>query len=184
MDEIWKINPKYPDYKISSYGRIFRVRGRRKGSIGKKIVGRVTQSGYRQVKLVHVDGYQIEVRLSRLVLETFVGKAPTQKHQAAHCDNEKLNNKLENLRWATPKENNADKIVHGTRQWGQHSGMAKLTPREVLSIRKAFDAGANNLTDLSRKYKCGRTTIGNILAGNTWRNLPLCKREHRLAAIN
>jgi hypothetical protein len=37
-------------------------------------------------------------------------------HQAAHGDGAGLNNRLANLRWATRRENEADKIKHGTHQ--------------------------------------------------------------------
>jgi hypothetical protein len=60
-------------------------------------------------------------RVNRLVLEAFVGPAPTPEHEAAHWDGDKCNNRLENLRWVSPVENAADKERHGRVQRGpQH----------------------------------------------------------------
>jgi hypothetical protein len=59
------------------------------------------------------DGRVCKV-VSNLVLEAFVGPRPTTKHQAAHLDNNKRNNRLDNLIWATPKENGSHKRAHGT----------------------------------------------------------------------
>lgn len=49
-----------------------------------------------------------------LVLEAFVGPRPTPNHDACHGDGDPLNNRLENLRWATKSENQRDRVRHGT----------------------------------------------------------------------
>jgi hypothetical protein len=71
-----------------------------------------TSSGYQSIKLRGRGRY-----VHRLMLEAFVGPCPTG-HQAAHCDGDRHNNVLTNLRWATRKENEADKLRHGTHQYG------------------------------------------------------------------
>jgi hypothetical protein len=43
-------------------------------------------------------------KVHNLILETFVGFAPTEEHTADHRDLNTKNNKLTNLRWATKKE--------------------------------------------------------------------------------
>jgi hypothetical protein len=181
MNEIWKINEEFPDYKISSSCRVIRIHTTSRSSAGTELSGRVIR-GYRLFKLVNKDGKQVYIRAARLMLMTFVGPPPTATHQAAHNDNHKDNNAISNLRWATPKENNADKIKHGTRQVGENSGTARLTSREVLEIRKLFDAGENNLTAIARKFGCGRTTIGHIINSRTWHHLPPCRAD-RLSSM-
>lgn len=54
------------------------------------------------------------VTVHKCVLTAFVGPRPTPKHQAAHGNGISIDNRVENLRWATPLENSADKYVHGT----------------------------------------------------------------------
>lgn len=53
------------------------------------------------------------VAIHVLVLETFVGPRPPGMH-ACHNDGDPANNRLENLRWDTPKANMADRDRHGT----------------------------------------------------------------------
>lgn len=45
------------------------------------------------------------------------------------------------LRWATPKENSADRLIHGTDVAGEKSGQAKLTNEEVQQVRYMLDRG-------------------------------------------
>lgn len=70
--------------------------------------------GYKSVML-RGDGRSYRRYVHRLVLEAFAGPPPTPDHQAAHNDGNPSNNRLDNLRWATPAENAADIDRHGTR---------------------------------------------------------------------
>ncbi len=65
------------------------------------------------------------------------GPAPSEMHQAAHsCGNgHKGCVNPKHLRWATPKENAADTIVHGTRISGEMHKASKLSEAEVREIR-------------------------------------------------
>jgi hypothetical protein len=64
-----------------------------------------------------------------LVLEAFVGPRPAG-HEAAHGDGDKTNNALANLRWATPKENAADRYRHGTVLFGTRHPLGRKTSCE------------------------------------------------------
>lgn len=48
-----------------------------------------------------------------IACEAFHGPRPA-KHYACHYDGDPTNNRIENLRWATPTENNLDAVRHGT----------------------------------------------------------------------
>ena len=48
----------------------------------------------------------------RLVLEAFVGEAPPGT-QACHWNDDKEDNRLENLRWGTPTDNSLDSVRNG-----------------------------------------------------------------------
>lgn len=65
------------------------------------------------------------------------GPRPTRRHEAAHsCGNGSsgcINPR--HLRWATPKENQADRIIHGTSNRGERHGMSKLSDEDVRYIR-------------------------------------------------
>src|SRR3990167_10454618 len=48
-------------------------------------------------------------RVHRLILETFIGKRPKGK-ECRHLNDNKIDNKIKNLRWGTRKENFQDRL--------------------------------------------------------------------------
>ena len=60
-------------------------------------------SGYLRVRVRGKD-----YKVHRLVLETFVGMCPTGM-QGDHINRNRQDNRLENLRWVTPQENNRNR---------------------------------------------------------------------------
>lgn len=73
----------------------------------------------------------------RLVCRLAHGEPPKPRMVAAHsCGNGHLGcASAKHLRWATYKENEADKLLHGTRMRGGKCHAAKLTEQDVRSIR-------------------------------------------------
>lgn len=64
-------------------------------------------SGYKSVKLTFPDGHQQRFYVHRLVAIHFIeNDNPTTKTFVNHKDGDKLNNKVENLEWVSPRENN------------------------------------------------------------------------------
>lgn len=93
-------------YQVSNYGRV-------------KSCPRIDSNGHRrkerQLKLVVDDyGYLVvglskkgkprTVRVHKLVAESFIGDRPT-KHVIHHIDSDKTNNRIENLKYVSYKEN-------------------------------------------------------------------------------
>jgi hypothetical protein len=58
--------------------------------------------------------------------------------EACHNDGGRANNRVSNLRWDTHKNNERDKLAHGT---GRRSGGAKLTESIVREVRRRLDSG-------------------------------------------
>jgi hypothetical protein len=112
-------------------------------------------------------------KVHHLVLEAFVGPRPTPKHQAAHWDGNPLNNAAANLRWATAKENIADKYRHDrvTRTQGDIDGMAKLTAGQVQDIRKRYAAGGVRQRELGDEYGVCQSHISAIINRVNWSHL-------------
>jgi hypothetical protein len=96
--EIWKkikdIDDKFGETKaeISNFGRV-------KSSYSVISFGGKDVDGYFRVQ-VNRKCYKIH----QLVLRAFIGPPPTNLHTCDHIDQDKCNNKLENLRWVTPIE--------------------------------------------------------------------------------
>ena len=114
MNEIWKPVPGYEQfYEVSTFGRVrslpHLVRKRRGASTvmdmfeGQLLKPAVTQKGYLSVKLYDGVGSHI-FTVHRLVLLTFVPN-PDNLPQVNHKDENKQNNRVENLEWCSAKYN-------------------------------------------------------------------------------
>ncbi len=119
---------------------------------------------------VHYAGAQ---RLAHRVMCTMVhGPAPSPDHDAAHsCGNGAGGcvNGL-HLRWATKKENAADKISHGTHGRGANNSMAKLTEEAVHIIRELLSANSLH-QDVADLFGISRTVVTRIANGTRWGSL-------------
>lgn len=108
---------------------------------------------------------------TRVMCELAHGKPPTPKHQAAHsCGKGHLGCINPNhLRWATAKENAADKVAHGTVVRGERMWQAKLNEAAVRTIRSL--AGTVSQAELGRRFGVGQNAINKVLRGITWRHI-------------
>lgn len=97
------------------------------------------------------------------------GAPPTPGHQAAHsCGNGHLGCvNWKHVRWATRKENEADKLAHGTRQAGAKHVHSRLSENDVLAIR----ASTATQTALARAYGVDQSQISLIRSGKRWASL-------------
>lgn len=110
--ELWRPVPGWP-YEASSWGRVRRT-----------VTGRILRPyrnprfGYMSVKLSRA-GRTKGFTIYQLVCLAFHGPKPTPRHEVAHWDGSKTNDRATNLRWATKKENEQDKLRHGTSRLGK-----------------------------------------------------------------
>lgn len=103
-------------------------------------------------------------RVHRYACRRVHGAPPTPNHEAAHsCGNGHLGCCSPNhLRWATSKENNADKIGHGTVNLGLRNGMAKLSDDDVREIRRL--ANGKTHREIAGMFNVRRQSITDIVA--------------------
>lgn len=179
MGEIWKAVPRFPEYQVSSLGRVRRsvpdIQGK---NCGKIIKGWIANSGYRQVR-IRRGGIYYSLLVNRLVCHAFHGEPPTPKHHASHRDGNKTNNRKGNVRWLSASENNMERHKHGTMLTGDRHptrympscvprgsghGNAKLNERQVSKIRK--DKRAN--TKIALDYGVSPSLIGKVKKRIFW----------------
>ncbi len=93
--------------------------------------------------------------------------------QVNHIDGNKLNNHADNLEYCTPGENIRHAVRLGLKKGdkGEHNSMAKLTPDEVLEIRRLYGNG-NRVRDITKMYRhiC-RQTVGLIVNRKIWTHI-------------
>lgn len=113
-----------------------------------------------------------DVVASRYLCELVYGPAPTPEHHAAHScgkgDDGCVNPK--HLRWASPSENEQDKVTHGTSNRGERCGSNKLTEKQVLEIREL--AKTMRPCQLAKMFPVTESGIRSIRDRKTWAWLP------------
>ena len=135
-NEVWRDVPSQPRILASNFGRVklkpfYRTMPRGGGYVqqGKPTFGIKMRSaknaqheyfGWRVKKIGNM-------KIHRLVCETFHGPAPFPRAVVIHIDENALNNRPENLRWGTQKENlNMPKFIAYCRQRiGENSSWIK-----------------------------------------------------------
>jgi hypothetical protein len=102
----------------------------------------------------------------RLLLETFVGPCP-EKHEALHINGNRLDNRLENLRWGTRKENVADAIKHGTATIGTKNSQSKFNKENLNEIIKMKSQGMT-AQQIADRFNVSKTTVYRVYSGKTY----------------
>lgn len=100
----WKPTYVFPDnYLVSDDGRVYSVKYR-------KLLKPQTGTGGYLFFYIKVSGKAKNVYLHRLVATAFIPN-PDGKPQVDHINNDKTDNRVENLRWVSPKENMNNEIT-------------------------------------------------------------------------
>ncbi len=164
-------------YEISSHGRIralARTTPHWRGGI-RRLPARLmsTKNAARYVRItLKSNGREECISVHAAVLEAFVGPRP-EGHHACHADGDSQNNMLSNLRWASPRDNNADKATHGTNPAGERNPAAKITAAQAVEIRERYARGDASQSELGREYGLHQTHISTIVRGEAWAPVPL-----------
>ena len=109
-NETWKPVIGFETYEVSDQGRLRNIK------TGRVFTGTKDAFGYKHVRLVSGDGYSLR-KVHRIVAEAFI-ENPENKPIVDHINNDKTDNRVENLRWCTYSENSrnyieSDKYVPG-----------------------------------------------------------------------
>lgn len=114
MKEIWKDIEGYEGiYQVSNLGRVRSVDryvqhnyGGLKFQSGKILKPSIQNTGYYYV-LLYKNGKALRKTLHRIIAKAFIPN-PENKPQIDHINGIRTDNRIENLRWVTPSENNSN----------------------------------------------------------------------------
>jgi len=171
--EIWKSIDGFPGYEVSNIGRVKSFRRDPKGELLKPYLKgeKGKKTDYLRVRLTNDAGVQKNVRVNRIVLITFSGPPPSEKHVSCHIDGNSMNNWLLNLKWATQLENEKHKEIHGTKPIGTKVHNSKLTPAGVRRIRRVNPKCAADFKMLMAALGVSRSAICDVIKGRTWSHI-------------
>lgn len=162
--EQWREIPGFPSYVVSDAGRVMRV------SSGKILKAKPSsQHGYMSVGLSEAGKTSYRY-IHRLVLMSFVGEPPSPNHQVAHNNGDHLDNRVENLRWATRLENAADKYAHGRSGQGERNSNAKLTEDSVRTIR-SLSRGGFSQSEIAKIFGVTIGLVWMVVRNKTWKHV-------------
>ena len=190
---MWLMVDGFPDYAVSSNGRI-------KNAATGRIL-KPTRSGRYVGLTLYLNKEPYYMHVHRVVCTAFHGIPVPPRTHAAHKDGDGTNNRKDNLRWATPAENEADKIAHGRGRAGKPSAVpperrprgkthgrytmpertargertstSKLTADKVIAIRK----DNRSRREIADDYGITVAMVGYIVRGISWAHIPMQNGE-------
>lgn len=149
--------PGNPAYRVSADGRVWGPKREL------KLVARKAGETYFAVTLTNP---RKTMCVHTMVAETFLGPRP-DGCQVAHQNGDSTDNRVENLRYMTCRENIIQKKVHGTMPLGEAHKRSKLKADQVLAIKRA----GRTDSDFAKEFGVSPDTVRDVRIGKTWKHL-------------
>ena len=164
IKEVWKNISEFPNYQVSSLGRVRNITTR------KVLKGVDNGMGYLQV-IIFKAGKGYTRKIHRLVAESFL-ENPENLPEINHRDEDKANNAVSNLEWCSHEYN----INYGTRndRTGKANSIALLGKQNSLGKKnaakpvKCMETGEifKSARDAARKYNLSLDSVCNAANPN------------------
>ena len=143
--EIWKFIPGFDKYEASSFGRI---RNKHNYNV---LSSNVHRSGYIHNHITDNNNKKVSTASHILVCIAFHGPKPNESYTVDHIDNDKINNKPENLRLASKSDQNKNKVKkenHGGRC--NIVEMVDIDSKEIMATFKSAIFASKILDDFNK----------------------------------
>lgn len=168
--EVWRACPGYEgEYEVSNLGRVRSLDRNCPGPGGKpefhpgKVLSPFVakRGGYLCLTLTNRKKRTVH----SLVAEAFIGPRPP-KADVMHLNGIRTDNRPENLRYGTRKEN-----LNQTYEYGGRQASGKLSVSDVQRIRRRLSVG-EAVTAIARDYGVNSAAIYHIRSGRSFAWLP------------
>lgn len=158
--EIWRDIDGFDGlYQVSNLGRV------KSFHHGERILKVWLRSGYPQVGL-HRGGKSEKMPVHRLVAEAFIPN-PESKPEVNHLNGNRVDNRVENLEWATHIENIQHAVATGLKKAGADHVQAKFTNEQIVYIRDNPDGLTGK--KLARMFGVHQMTISDVQCGKHYK---------------
>ena len=171
MTEQWKCIPDFPDYAVSSFGRVKRLTASHKNPAGYILCTRADRGGYLRVQPFK-NGKRKQVAVSRLVAQAFIPNPlnlPEVNHKKGK---QKWNNRVSNLEWTTGKGNVHHAWKHKLAKpvRGSKHGNAVITSLDALKVKQLLAKGWKHLR-IAASTGVSKDIVENISQGRAWKHV-------------
>lgn len=114
--------------------------------------------------------------IHHLVLLAFVGPCPEGMQACHYPDRDTRNNRADNLRWGSDRDNHDDQDRHGTRAKGERHGMCRHSDEEMQQMADLRHTNPVRWTyrKLARRYKISVRQCHAICTGKSRPYLTEC----------
>ena len=170
--EEWRPIPGYEGlYEGSTIGSVASLRDNH-GHSRRQILKQFTnEDGYSCVNLCGGGKRKLWL-VHRLVATTF-SHQPQGCNYVCHRNDDRRDNRSDNLYWGTDQMNKNDAVRHGLMERGERRWCAKLTEADVRAIRRLREEGQKRWTykELALRFGVSFQTISNIILRQTWKHV-------------
>ncbi len=166
-NEEWRPIEGFPRYQISNYGRVMSYTNPKKPKI---LRPHQLKNGYLMVHLAKGEEWGSNetesVRIHKLVADAFIPN-PENKCHIRHKNLNRQDNRVENLKWVTREESNADPITIQNRMAAVPQRIEKISKLvlvydENLTLLSAFTSTA----EAARQLGLSQGNIVNVCSGS------------------
>ena len=180
-EEFKQIEIEYPlqlKYAVSNYGRLISYSDEFKN--GKELKGGMVE-GFRTFSYKFTENKKVRSKnflIYKLVAKYFIPNDNPERTMVLHLDYSRTNDVVENLKWATKKEQVAFQLMNPsviagklkTIEFNRKADGRKLTSTQVIRIKKMLQREDNKtrLTLIAKQFNITTQQLYRIRTGENW----------------